>query len=504
MAAAPSLVKNLVYNISGPLLPFVVGAFCIPLIISRVGTDRFGLLTIAWTVIGYLTIFDFGLGRSLTLHVSRSLGSDRPYEVRPIVNRALAVMFLISLLGPVLTLFFNDSLIAWLKIKPVYLSETRTSFLMLGFAIPLVVVTSGIRGVLEAFQRFDVTNGVRVVQGIWNFVGPACVLPFSVRLDVMVAVLLIGRVVSTVAYAVAMYRELPAPLPVSQRTAVNMKGLLSYGGWTALSNMLSPVMEYMDRFFISSVLGAAVVAFYTTPYELVFRLNFISEGILGVLFPLMSKRLVHSTDAMGGEEMMSLGTKLMTAFVFPFVLGIVIVAHPLLRLWLGPVFEQKSALVLQFLALGLLINSLAKVPSNLIQANGRSDLTAKLHIVELPAYILCLQWVLARFGIEGAAVIWSMRMLLDLVLLLWVSGVVVRVAAAAIWRLALICAVQTLAVSAAILIDNFAWQMIYGVVCLAVLSVAFYRYVLVDEERRLVREMTRRGVSIIARRRVTP
>lgn len=499
MPAAPSLVKNLVYNISGPLLPFIVGAVCIPLVISHIGTDRFGLLTIAWTVIGYLTIFDFGLGRSLTLHVSRSVGSGRLHEVRPVVRSALTMMVLISLIGPVLVLFFNDAFIAWLKIRPAYLNETRASFLMLGFAIPLVVLTSGLRGVLEAFHRFDVTNGLRVLQGIWTFVGPVCVLPFSVRLDAMVAVLLVGRVVSTLAYAVAVHRELPARDPTPQTNSVSMKDLLSYGGWTALSNMLSPVMEYMDRFFISSVLGAAVVAFYTTPYELVFRLNFISEGILGVLFPLMSKRLALSADRMAGEEMMSLGTKLMSACVFPFVLVIVIVAHPLLRLWLGPVFEQKSAFVLQVLALGLLVNSLAKVPSNLIQANGRSDITAKLHIIELPVYIVCLQWVLARYGIEGAAVIWSLRMLLDLVLLLWVSGVVASVPAVAIWRLALICTLQTLAVGGAIVVNGIGWQVVYGAICLAVLSLAFYRYVLLDTERALLRHMASRSLAMIAR-----
>ncbi|WP_188131055.1 flippase [Paraburkholderia panacisoli] len=499
MSAAPSLVKNLVYNITRPLLPFVVGVGVIPLLLSHIGTERFGLLTIAWTAIGYLSIFDFGVGRSLTLYVSRSLVSGQLHEIRPMVRNALIMMVLISLIGSAVLLFFNEAFIAWLNVKPAYLNETRASFLMLGLAIPLIVLASGLRGVLEAFQRFDVSNGVRVLQGIWFFVGPACVLPFSVRLDVMVATLVVGRVATTLAYAVAVYREFPPSNPTTSQPTVSLKDLLFYGSWVALSNMLSVVMDYMDRFFISSALGAAVVAFYTTPSELVFRLNFISEGILGVLFPLMSKRIALSVDGMAAAEMMSLGTKLMAACIFPFVLVLVIVAHPLLRLWLGPVFEQKSALVLQVLALGLLVNSLARVPSDLIQANGRSDVTAKLHIIELPVHVLCLQWALARYGIEGAAVVWSARMLLDLVLLLWVSGAVARVPAAAIWRLALICSVQTLTVGGAIVIDGIGSQVVYGTICLAVLSLAFYRYVLLETERALLRQMASLALAMIAR-----
>lgn len=504
MPIAPSLSKNLLYNLSGPLFPFVVGAVSIPVLINRIGTDRFGLLTIAWTVIGYLTIFDFGLGRSLTLHVSRTLGNDRLHDVRPIVRSALIMMGLLSLIGPAVVIFFNDSFIHWMKVKPSYVGETRIAFLMLGFAIPLVVVTSGLRGVLEAFQRFDVTNGIRVLQGIWTFAGPLCVLPFSIRLDAMVAVLLVGRVVTTIAYVAAVRNELPASGASTRVTVVSRRELLSYGGWTTLSNMLSPIMEYMDRFFISSILGAAIVAFYTTPYELVFRLNFISEGILGVMFPMMSKRLALNADRMAGAEMLSLGTKLMTACVFPFVLVIVLCAHPLLRLWLGPVFEAKSALVLQVLALGLLVNSLAKVPSNLIQANGRSDITAKLHLVELPVYIVCLQWVLTRYGIAGAALIWSLRMLLDFVLLLWVSGAVAGVPAAALWRLAILGTLQTLVVGGAVVVAGVGWQLVYGVISLVTLSLAFYRYVLLDPERRLFRDLASRVMAVVARRGVSP
>lgn len=486
--SAPSLVRNMVYNVSGPLLPFVVGAFCIPLVISHIGIDRFGLLTIAWTVVGYLTIFDFGIGRALTLHISRLLGSGRTHEVAPVVRSGLIVMGLISLAGPVSILCFNDALIAWLKIKPAYMDETRSAFLMLGFAIPLVVLSSGLRGILEAFQRFDVTNGVRVLQGVWNFIGPVLVLPFSLRLDAMVAALIVGRIVTTIAYALAVYNAMPAASSSTQPGAVKLRELVSYGGWTTVSNLVSPVMEYMDRFFISSMLGAAVVAFYTTPYELVFRLNFISEGILGVLFPWMSKRLETSADGSARDDMMWLGIKLMSACVFPLVLFVVIVAHPLLRLWLGPIFEEKSALALQILALGLLINSLAKVPSNLIQAKGRSDITALLHLIELPFYVLCLRWALLRYGIEGAAVMWTLRMLLDLGLLMWMSGMVAGISGIAMRRLALVCAVQTMVVVGAMMIDGIAWRIIYGALCCAVSSVAFYRYVLVDAERVFVRQ----------------
>lgn len=493
-----SLSRNLFYNLSGAVLPVAVAAVCIPVLIHTIGTDRFGLLTIAWTIIGYFSLFDFGLGRSLTWQVSRRLGEGRQGEIAAIVRSALILMTLLSLIGTLVVAVFSGELIRLLRVPQALIGETRTTLFLLSASIPLVVLTSGLRGVLEAFQRFDVTNAIRVVQGVWTFVGPLCVLPFTVHLQVLVTVLVIGRLVTTIAYGVAALGVLPPADHTKRVPTLRQREIFAYGGWTTLSNILSPVMDYMDRFFISSILGAAIVAFYTTPYEVVYRLNFISEGILGVLFPLMAKRMAHTRS--DGTDMLSLGTKLITALLFPATLIILLAAHPGLRLWLGPEFERKSALVLQLLAVGLLINSLAKVPSNLLQANGRSDVTAILHIVEVPIYVVCLLWALSHLGIAGAALVWTLRMLLDLALLLWMTRTMVAVPLKTLRTVGALAVAQILALCGAIVVVAPGWSVLYGAAVLLVFAAGFYRIVLLDSERTVLREYSRRILAYLTRK----
>jgi hypothetical protein len=69
--------------------------------------------------------------------------------------------------------------------------------------------------------------------------------------------------------------------------------------------------------------------------------------------------------------------------------------------------------VLQWLAAGVFLNSLAQVPLALVQGVGRPDLTAKLHLLELPLYVLGLWWLISTFGIVGAAIAWTLRVGLD-------------------------------------------------------------------------------------------
>src|SRR2546422_7955265 len=69
------LARNTIWNLVGNGAPMVVAVFCIPILIRSLGRERFGVLTLAWALIGYASLFDLGLGRALTPLLARELGS---------------------------------------------------------------------------------------------------------------------------------------------------------------------------------------------------------------------------------------------------------------------------------------------------------------------------------------------------------------------------------------------------------------------------------------------
>jgi O-antigen/teichoic acid export membrane protein len=67
------LARNVVWNLIGGGAPMLVAVFCIPILAKGLGTDRFGVLALAWALIGYTSLFDLGLGRALTQLVAKKL-----------------------------------------------------------------------------------------------------------------------------------------------------------------------------------------------------------------------------------------------------------------------------------------------------------------------------------------------------------------------------------------------------------------------------------------------
>src|SRR5260370_3776173 len=61
--------------------------------------------------------------------------------------------------------------------------------------------------------------------------------------------------------------------------------LLVLGGWMTVSNLVSPIIVYLDRFLIWALLSVSTVAAYTVPFGMVTRLTVIPGAMAGVLLP---------------------------------------------------------------------------------------------------------------------------------------------------------------------------------------------------------------------------
>jgi O-antigen/teichoic acid export membrane protein len=186
-----------------------------------------------------------------------------------------------------------------------------------------------------------------------------------------------------------------------------------------VSNIIGPLMVFLDRFLIGAFISMAAVAYYATPFDVVSKLWLVPNALVGVLFPAMSASFIK--DQTRTAELFLRGVKYIFVILFPISLLIVTLAPEGLQFWLGTEFSQHSFRVLQLIALGVLINSVAFVPGSLLQGAGRPDLTGKLHLAELPLYLLVVCYFIKKFGIEGAALAWVLRVTLDAIVLFFLA-----------------------------------------------------------------------------------
>jgi len=411
------LTRNWGLNLAGQILPLAAAVASMPYVIHGLGAERFGILSIAWTLLGFCGLLDLGLGRATTKFVAECLGSGKVDQLAAIVWTSLSIQVGAGAVGSLLALGLIPPLVdRWLKISPALAQDTKTSFLILAASVPVVIAGNALRGVLEAAQHFHIVNYVKIPANACIYLLPALALPFGLGLPGMVSLLVLVRLGTMAAYLAACLRFFPGVGRKSIFDGRLLRPLLVYGGWVTLSNVVGPLLVYMDRFFIGTLVSVAAVGYYAAPYEVVTRAWVLPASLAATIFPAFSS-LQATGSSQRNEELCARALKSTLLILGPPLLLVIAFARQILGFWLGRDYAAQGSLVLQILAVGVLVNSLAQILFSLLQGIGRPDLVAKFHALELPVYAGLLWFLLQHTGIAGAALAWTLRVCADALLL---------------------------------------------------------------------------------------
>ncbi|MDP2006729.1 MAG: flippase [Rubrivivax sp.] len=408
MAGRPRLLSSTAWNVAGQMAPLAVGVLTLPLLIRLVGLERFGFITLVWVLVGYASIFDFGIGRALVRTVAAHLAQGRTAAAEASAHAGLVFL---GLFGVLMALALAPAS-AWvvgsaLKLPAELVPEAVPAMALLAASLPFVMLTTGFGGVMSAHQRFKALNLIRIALGVASYVGPVAMAALlSPRLDAVVAVVLLLRVLGTAAHAWACAGQCGWRPRAAWPAREASRELFQLGGWIAVSNFLSPMLSYLDRLLIAALLPVRAVAIYATPYDVLIKAMVLPSSIMAALFPLASGLARGGPPA---QRLLRDSVRLLFIAMFPVIFAFVVFARPGLESWLGGEIAELGAPVMQILAIGMLLNALAQGPAMLIQAAGEPRWMALLHLAELPLFVGLLWWLTLHYGVIGTALASSLR-----------------------------------------------------------------------------------------------
>lgn len=410
------LARNTVLNLLGTAAPSLVALLSIPYIVHHLGVDRFGVLSLAWVVLGYFSILDLGFGAAATKYVAEALGQGDNERVPKLVWTAVSVQATAGTLGACV-LFLSAPFLTTrvLHIGPAFAHEANTMFRLVAISLPIVLVSGSFRGVLSALQRFDLINLVSVPSRVLSFVLPVIAIAIGWNIAGIALLLVISRITIACIYFRLSLRTLPA-LRMARFHLVELRNLASFGGWVTLSNIAAPTLAQLDRFIVGSILGVTALGYYSAPFEIIQRFWLIPGSFVATVFPAFS---TLGTRRRSDLELLFARTLkyliLATSFVLPFS---ALLCGPFLRVWLGEEFAVHATLAAQILLIGAMPALIAPLPGALLAACGRPDVLPKLYVAEAPLNLLSV-WLLVRsLGLPGASLSMALRNLVEITALL--------------------------------------------------------------------------------------
>ena len=411
-----SIAKHSFYNAAGMVAPMLVSLVTIPIYLGQIGIERFGILALCWTVLGQLGFLNLGLGPALT----QKLASDRHGEETDpsrLFWTAAWLNIVMALLAGALIFAVAPYYFATLSDLPADIrGEIGPAVPFLAATVPVAMMVSVPNGALVGREKFLAQNVIGSLSSVLVAVLPlAASFVFGPRLDYLIAAALIGRVASLL----FLYRACVPAVPVRRPTFDGglLKPLLVFGGWMTLVNMIAPLVVTADRFIIGGLLGAAAVSIYVIPYQLAQKLRIIPHSLVQALFPRMAYSNAEQRDRLVTEGMAAL-----SCVMTPLAILAIAVIGPFMHLWVGSAVATQASPIGYILIAAYWINSFARIPWTLLQAEGRPDLCAKALALNLVPYAVALYFGLIYLGVTGAAAAWAFRAITETVSLYGFTG----------------------------------------------------------------------------------
>ena len=422
--------SNILWSLAGLFSTPLAAFFFIPLLLSRIDNERFGMIALAWTLLSYASALDLGIGRATTQYVSALRGKQDLAQIPPAIDVAWRLSITYSAIGVALFLvavaFDVESLIKYQNIGP---AELKYATIILIFTLPVQVLSALYRGIIEAFEDFRVPSVVRMYLGVANFVAPLLVSFYSSSLVPLVAAILVSRAIGLIMLWGSVRGKmhtlrgqlggnLPTSTPPAQRRAIRTQ-LNRFGKWMTVSNIAHPLLMQSDRFIIASAISAAAVTAYYIPNEIILQSTMIASAITNVMFPMLTARLQH--DAGEGHRIFVMWrNRLLLISAAMYV--VLCLGFPLiLDFWMGNKVGPESATLGRIICLGAFFYTVSVIYTSYLHAQSRVKACATLQLIELAIYIPALYFSARYFGLYGAAVCWVVRAIFDALALAWVS-----------------------------------------------------------------------------------
>ena len=152
----------------------------------------------------------------------------------------------------------------------------------------------------------------------------------------------------------------------------------------------------------------------TAVSEIISRITIVPVAVVKVAFPSMVSNREDS-------DVYKKTYKLLLFFgILALVIGF-LCGEWFMRAWLGKAFDTRSVLIMKILLVGVFFNILAQAPYLKIQSRGFSKITAYIHVFECLPYFIVLFYLIKEYGLVGVALAWSLRMIIDFLILSIVS-----------------------------------------------------------------------------------
>lgn len=401
LSSSRTVVHNAVYNVLGFGASALYVIVLVPLIVSHLGLDQFGIWSLMIALTGYLSMADLGLGTSFVKYVAEYFSLRDYGRVNGVLYLGLLFYGAVSLSMLAVGYAAFPLVFHLLHIPTEQFALARTTFLLslAGFGFASLSAVFG--SILTGLQRNDVYNLVQAVM----FALKLAVASWTLEKEYGLTGLMIGDTLVTIIMMAVMalaarrtFRPLSLRSKIHDRSMLRM--LFGFGAKIQVARLADMVQTQFDKFLLTRFVGLPFVSLYDFGSRPLTRMRMLPLTALASMLPAVS-----ALDAEDNAARIRAATVRSTRYLFvgtlPLFAFVACFANELMTVWLGNGFD-RSALTLQMLAVPFFLNVAAAPLSYVSQGKGEPQFAMYTNLAQIILNVFLSTLLVLRFGYYGA------------------------------------------------------------------------------------------------------
>jgi O-antigen/teichoic acid export membrane protein len=335
-----SLARRIGLNVSSSYASLFVGMavafFLRPFLIDRLGDAEYGVWTLITCLTGYLGLMDLGIRSSLVKFVAQHSGEEDPGALNRAVSTGFFVNAALGALGICAVAVFVPLVgtVFGANIPPEILGRARIALLVVGVQMALSLPLSVYCQAIAGFQRYEITNGIRIIVTLCQAV---CVVIFILEGFRVLMLAVLTFVFRTSEFLIAgwvvqvKWKEVQVRL--RQFSVQTARILFPYSIWAFVFHCVDQVIYLTDAAVVSYVGKIEDCTLYSNAAVLLVYLHqLVYPG--NVFCPAVS-HLEARGDMDQLRELWLRGSRYLSLLILPGAMGLLLFGRPFLSLWLG-------------------------------------------------------------------------------------------------------------------------------------------------------------------------
>jgi O-antigen/teichoic acid export membrane protein len=426
------------------------------LVARFLGASQFGQLSVA---VALFSIFQLLAIAGLATYTTREVAKDRSNTDRYFVNASIVVLF-----TSVLSTGVMFAIVRILNYAP----DTSLVILLLSLGLVPYALSQIAEAVLIGWEKMHFIAYANVPSNVGQVVVVFVLLTngFDVR---YVAITMAGAYLAILLidwYLLLRMIGIPRArfeLPFAVQITKTASTFLGIQGTNAVRSNIAILI-------LSKFVTEAEVGYYNAASQLTVPLKLIFDNFVSSIFPVMVRRFEAGQEAL--KRIAHNIIELLMIIALPGVVGILLLARPLIDLIYGAKAFDQSATLLQIMIWIPLLQVFTTVTGQALWASGREKVTLRIALTDLVVKAVLSVILVSQFGLIGAAVAVLLEQVVNVVLhylpvaqmlpLTSLAGLLWKPVLATIVMAALLIPVQTQALYVSIPLGAVVYILIMG------------------------------------------